>query len=156
MTEHIERRDTPLESPGERADTAPGVERPDVGGTSVGELLGEISRDFSTLVRQEVDLAKAEIRHEAAKSGKAAGLLGGAGLAGYFTLLFASAAAWWGLANVMDEGWAALIVAGAWAIIAAVLYLIGRRQMQRVRPMPERTAETLKEVPEALKPDQRG
>jgi hypothetical protein len=78
-------------------------------------------------------------------------MLGGAGFAGYMVLLFASIAAWWGLANVMDQGWAALIVTGVWAVIGVVLFAIGRGQMQRVNPKPERTVETVKELPETLK-----
>jgi hypothetical protein len=125
--------------------------RRDVGDTSVGELIGEVTRDLSTLMRQELDLAKAEVKQEAAKTGRAAGMLGAAGFAGYMVLLFLSVALWWALANVMDQGWAALVVAGLWAIIGAVLFVNGRRQLRAVHPKPERTAETLKEIPDALK-----
>ena len=134
--------------PGMRA--APdGIGR-DVSGVSVAELVGEVTQDLSTLMRQELELAKAEVKQEAVKAGKAAGMLGGAGFAGYMTLLFASIAAWWGLANVMDQGWAALIVTGLWALIGAVLFLVGRRWLQQVHPTPERTAETVKELPGTL------
>jgi apolipoprotein N-acyltransferase len=104
-------------------------------------------------MRQELDLAKAEIRQEVAKSGQAAGMLGGAALAGWFVLFFLSAALWWALANVMDQGWAALIVAVIWAIIGAILYVVGRGRLRQVHPKPEQTAETLKEIPETLKPN---
>jgi hypothetical protein len=123
----------------------------DVGDTSVGELIGEVTRDLSTLMRQELDLAKAEVKQEAVKTGRAAGMLGAAGFAGYMVLLFLSVALWWALANVMDQGWAALVVAGLWAVIGAVLFVNGRRQLRAVHPKPERTAETLKEIPDALK-----
>ena len=66
-------------------------------------------------------------------------------------LLFGSIAAWWGLANVMDQGWAALIVTAIWAVIGAVLYTAGRERMKQVHPKPERTVETIKELPETLK-----
>ena len=125
---------------------------PDVEGTSVGELIGEVTRDLSTLMRQELELAKAEVKAEAAKAGKGAGLLGGAGFAGYMVLLFLSCALWWGLANVMDAGWAALIVAVVWGVIGAVLFAMGRKQLKQVNPKPERTVETLQQVPGALKP----
>jgi len=111
---------------------------------------GEVTQDLSTLMRQELELAKAEVKQEAVKTGKAAGMLGGAGFAGYLTLLFASIALWWGLANVMDQGWAALIVAGLWALIGAVLFMVGRRRLQQVQLTPERTAETVKELPGTL------
>jgi hypothetical protein len=125
---------------------------PDVAQQSVGELLGDISRDLSTLMRQELELAKAEIKAEVSKTGRAAGMLGGAGFAGYMVLLFLSCAAWWGLENVMDAGWAALIVAAVWAVIGAVLYATGRSTMRTVHPKPERTVDTVQEIPGALKP----
>lgn len=118
---------------------------------SVGELVGSITQNLSTLMRQELDLAKAEIKQEAVKSGKAAGMYGAAGFAGYMVLLFASIAGWWGLANVMDESWAALIVTGVWAVIGAVAYSAGRRQARQIHPTPGRTVETMKEIPDALK-----
>jgi len=123
----------------------------DVTNASVGELIGEVSRDLSTLMRQELELAKSEIKTEVAKTGKGVGMLGGAGFAGYMLMLFLSISLWWGLANVMDEAWAALIVAAIWAVIAAVLYVTGRNTMRTVNPTPERTVETVKEVPGALK-----
>jgi hypothetical protein len=132
-------------------DTAPGSIGRDIGDASVGELFGQVAQDLSTLMRQELDLAKAETKQEVIQAGKAAGMLGGAGFAGYMVLLFASIAAWWGLANVMDQGWAALIVTAVWAVIGVVLFAIGRGQMQRVNPKPERTVETVRELPETLK-----
>lgn len=127
------------------------AEHPDVSGQSVGQLLGEVSRDLSTLMRQEVELAKAEIKTEVAKAGKGAGMLGGAGFAGYMFVLFLSCAAWWGLGHVVDLAWAALIVAGIWAAIGAVLAATGRATLKRVNPKPERTIDTAKEIPTALK-----
>jgi hypothetical protein len=102
-------------------------------------------------MRQEIDLAKAEVKQEITKAGKAAGLLGGAGFAGYMVLLFGSIAAWWGLANVMDQGWAALIVTGVWAVVGALLFAVGRGRMKQVDPKPELTVETVKELPDTLK-----
>jgi hypothetical protein len=128
---------------------------PDVSDSSVGELLGRVTHDLSALLRQELELAKAEVRQEIIKSGKAAGMYGGAAFAGYMVLLFASIALWWGLSNVMDQGWAALIVTAIWTVIGAVLYARGRRQMSEVHPKPERTVETVRELPDALKPSAR-
>ncbi|MFJ9742351.1 phage holin family protein [Streptomyces sp. NPDC101166] len=115
------------------------------GDDSVGELLSVVTSNVQTLFRQEVELAKAEVRQEATKAGKAAGMYGGAGFAGYMVLLFLSLAAVFGLADVMDGGWAALIVAAVWAVIAAVLYARGRTRMRAVAPRPEQTVETMKE-----------
>jgi len=123
----------------------------DPGDTSVGDLIGNISNDLSQLFRQEVDLAKAELKQEASKAGKAAGMLGGAGFAGYLAVVLLSFAAVFGLANVMDGGWAALIVAVIWGIIGAVLYVIGRNKLKTVDPMPRRTVDTIKEDAQWLK-----
>ena len=112
---------------------------------SLGELLSAVTTDLSTLMRQEVDLAKAEVRQEAKKAGKGAGMLAGAGVAGHLVLVFLSLTAMFALGNVMDLAWAALIVTLVWAVVAAVLGLIGRKQLQQVNPKPERTVETLKE-----------
>ncbi|MEU3728513.1 phage holin family protein [Streptomyces sp. NPDC033538] len=104
-----------------------------------------MTADLQTLFRQEIELAKAEIKEEGTRAGKAAGMFGGAGFAGYMVLLFLSLAAVLGLANVMDGGWAALIVTAVWAVAAAVLYMKGRAGMRTVSPKPERTVETMKE-----------
>ncbi|HET8642305.1 MAG TPA: phage holin family protein [Pseudonocardiaceae bacterium] len=125
--------------------------RPQVENASVGELIGEVTSDLSRLMRQELELAKAELREEASKTGRAVGMLVAAGIAGFLVVLFASYALWWGLANVMDEGWAALIVAALWAIAAAALYSVGRKRMREVQPKPQQTVDTLKEVPDALR-----
>ncbi len=126
----------------------PGLDRSEA---SPGQLASEVAKDLSTLVRQEVELAKAEVKTEAGKAAKGAGMLGGAGFAGYMVVVFLSLALWQALANVMDEGWAALIVAAVWAIAGAVLYATGRREVRRINPKPERTVETLQQVPDALK-----
>jgi len=125
--------------------------RTDVENVSIGDLLGNVSQDLSTLLRQELALAKAELKTEATKAGKGAGMLGASGFAGYMVMLFASIALWWALANVMDEGLSALIVAAVWAVIAAVLYSAGRRKLREMNPKPERTVDTLKQVPDAIK-----
>ena len=123
----------------------------EVSDTSIGELIGNISDDLSTLFRQEVELAKAEVKAEASKAGKAAGMLGAAGFAGYLTVVLLSFALVFALGNVMDLGWAALIVAVLWGIVGAVLYSSGRKKLREVHPTPERTVDTLKNVPDALK-----
>ncbi|MFF5718961.1 phage holin family protein [Streptomyces buecherae] len=112
---------------------------------SVGELMSDVTSDVQQLFRQEVELAKAEVREEATKAGKAAGMFGGAGFAGYMVAVLLSLTAVFALANVMDLAWAALIVTGIWAVIGAVLFLRARAQMRTVSPKPERTMETLKE-----------
>ncbi len=126
-------------------------EADDIRAVSVGQLLSDVSRDLSTLMRQEVELAKAEIKTEVAKAGKGAGMLGGAGFAGYMVLLFLSFGLWWGLANAMDIGLAAVIVAIVWIVIGAILFVVGRSTLRKINPKPERTIETVQEIPDALK-----
>ena len=118
---------------------------------SVGELVSGIAHDLTTLMRQEVDLAKAEIRQEASKAGKAAGLLGGAGIAGWMVALFISFTLLYLLDSAIDAGWAALVVALIWAVIGAVLLVVGRNRLKSVDPAPRRTVETVKEDVQWLK-----
>jgi hypothetical protein len=134
------------------ATSATSAAGPEISNTSVGEMVGHVAQDLSLLMRQELELAKAEVKQEVSKTGKAAGMLGGAGFAGYMVLLFASIALWWGLANLMDQGWAALVVTGIWAVIGAVLFVVGRDRMKQVNPKPEQTVETVRELPDTLKP----
>ena len=117
---------------------------------SIGETLADISRDITTLMRQEVELAKAEAKQSASRVGKGAGMFAGAGISGHFVLLFLSIAAWWGLGDHMGRGWAALVVALVWAIIAAVLAVVGRKEIKSASGLP-RTAETVKKIPSAAK-----
>jgi uncharacterized membrane protein YqjE len=118
---------------------------PDVEGRSVGELLGKVTTDLSTLMRKEVELAKVEIKEEATKAGKASGMLAGAGLVGYLVLVFLALALMFALDAAMPIGWAALITAVVLAIVSAVLFVLGRKQFQQVNPKPEQTVETIKE-----------
>src|SRR3954451_16747198 len=127
--------------------------RPAVENASVGQLIGEVTKDLSTLMRRELDLAKAELTVEAKKAGQGAGAFGAAGFAGYIVLLFLSFALWWALENVMDAGLAALIVAIIWGVIGAVAFVMGRNKFRQVHPKPERTVDTLQQVPGALKPN---
>jgi len=117
---------------------------------SIGELLGEVSRDLSELVRQEIELAKAETRQSATTAGKGAGMLAGAVTAGHFVLLFLSVAAWWAIGNATGRGWSALIVTAVWAVVAAVLALMGRKELKTIRGL-DRTTETVKKIPPAVK-----
>lgn len=118
--------------------------------TSLGDLLGEVSKDLSTLVRQEIELAKAEAKESATRAGKGAGLLGGAGYAALMAVLFLSIALWWGLGHLIDNGWSAVVVALIWGVIALVLYLTGRKQLAQIKGTPQ-TADSLKRIPDSFK-----
>jgi hypothetical protein len=116
---------------------------------SVGELIAAVSEDFTTLMRQEVELAKAEVRESATRAGAGAGLLTGAGVAAHMVLLFLSIAAWWGIAQWIGQAWSGVVLAVIWAIVALVLYSSGRSRLRRVQGLP-RTVETTKQIPDAL------
>jgi Putative Actinobacterial Holin-X, holin superfamily III len=117
---------------------------------SVGEAFSDVAADLSTLMRQEVRLAKAELRQSATRAGKGTGMLAGAGVASYMVLLFVSVAAWWGIGDSTGHGWSALIVGAIWLIIAIILGLAGRREITAVSGAP-RTVQTVKQIPDAVK-----
>lgn len=117
---------------------------------SIGELMGDVSRDLSTLLRQELELAKAELRESATQAGRGAGLLSCAGVAAVLALLFGSIALWWGLGLLIGNVWSAIVVAVLWAIVAAVFAMTGRRELARVKGLPK-TTETVGKIPNALK-----
>jgi len=140
------------ECPDVRPDVGPDerVDERTSGGTpSLGELLSDISADVSALFQQEVALAKAELRDTTQRAARGSGMLAGAAMGAHFVLLFLSVALWWGLGSAMGRGWSALVVAGVWAIIAAILAWRGRAELQRVRGMPD-TTDTVKKIPHAL------
>ena len=112
---------------------------------SLGELVGQATKDMSTLVRKEIELAKAELSTEVAKAGKGAGMFGGAGVTGLYALTFLSLAAMFGLGAVMPLGWAALIVGAVYLGVTAFLAITGKKAFSDLSPKPERTIKTLKE-----------
>ncbi len=125
----------------------------DAGRPSIGDLIGNVTQDLSLLVRQEVELAKAELSQSAKRAGTGSGMLAGAGVAGHFVLLFLSIALWWALAHPLGHAWSALVLAVIWGVVAAVLALKGRKELQRIKGAP-RTTETVKKIPNALKGDE--
>ncbi|MGZ6589304.1 MAG: phage holin family protein [Solirubrobacteraceae bacterium] len=113
---------------------------------SIGELLQQLSQETTTLVRQELELARAELTEKGKEAGKGAGMFGGAGLmgllaAGALTACFIAA-----LDTAMQTWLAALIVAVVYGAVAGVLALQGRERVKRAAPpVPEQTIETTKE-----------
>ncbi|WP_203138198.1 phage holin family protein [Microbacterium sp. JZ31] len=118
--------------------------------SSLGDLLGEVTQDLSVLMRQEIALAKAELKESAQKAGTGAGMMGGAGYAALMAVFFLSVALWWAIGQLVGLGWSAVIVALIWGVIAAILFLVGRNKFKEVKGAP-RTAETLGQIPDALK-----
>jgi uncharacterized membrane protein YqjE len=113
---------------------------------STGELVKQLTQQTSDLVRQEIDLAKAEMTEKGKKTGVGAGILGGSGLMALFGLAALTTAAIAALSEAMDVWAAALIVAAVYMAVAGVLALTGRNRLQEAAPMaPEQTIETMKE-----------
>jgi heme exporter protein D len=139
---------TPYTTGSSSIEPEPTISRAD--GPTLGERLGDVTRDLSTLMRQEVALAKAEVSDSASKAGKGIGMLVGAGIAGFFVLMFLSVSLWQALGQYTGFGWSALIVAAIWAIIAIILVSVGRKELKRVRGVPQ-TADSLGKIPNALK-----
>jgi uncharacterized membrane protein YqjE len=112
---------------------------------SLGQIVSDVSNDFATLMKQEVELAKVELKQELTKAGKGAGMLGGAGLSGWFVLLFLSLALVFLLDNWLPVEVAALLTALLWTVIAAVLAAIGRKKLKEANPELPKTQQSLKE-----------
>ena len=112
---------------------------------SLSEALHDVGADLSQLMRQELALAKAELKEEAVQAATSVGLLGAAGYAATLAVLLGSFAAAFALGSLWGLGWGALAVAGCWALVALVLLLTGRSLLRTVSPTPERTVESLKE-----------
>jgi MFS family permease len=112
----------------------------------IGDLVKQLAGQTSTLVRQELDLAKAEMAEKARVAGKGAGMLGGAAVVGLLAAGALTACLILALSEVMDAWLAALIVAVVLGAVAAFLGLRGRDRIQAATPaVPEQTVETIKE-----------
>jgi uncharacterized membrane protein YqjE len=118
----------------------------DLHDSSIGDLLKRLSQETSTLVRQELELAKAEATEKGKQAGKGAGMLGGAGVAGLLALGALTATVVLLLNHAMADWLAALIVTLVWGAIAGVLALRGRDRLKDAGPpVPEQTVQTVKE-----------
>jgi hypothetical protein len=112
---------------------------------SLGVLVGQLTTDLGALLRDEVQLAKVELKEDATRAAKAGGMLGAAGFAGYVAILLLSFAAAWGLAEVVPVGVAFLIVGIVWGAVGAVLFAAGRARVRDLDMKPEQTIETMQE-----------
>jgi uncharacterized membrane protein YqjE len=112
----------------------------------IGELLKQLSQETTTLVRQELELAKAEMAEKGRKAGLGAGMFGAAGIVGLLALGALTACLILALTPAMKDWLAALIVAAVYAAIAGILALVGRSRISEATPaVPEQTVETVKE-----------
>ena len=118
----------------------------DLRGAPTGELVKHLSEQTSTLIRQELDLAKTELAEKGKAAGKGAGMLGGGGIVGLLALGALTACIVLLLAEAMDAWVAALIVAVVYGAIAAALAMAGRNRVKEGLPAtPEQTVESVKE-----------
>ena len=118
---------------------------------TLGQLVADATQDISTIVRSEIALAKAEVTAEAKIAGKGAGMLAGAAFVGLLGLIFLFHT----LANVLAVWlplWAGyLITTAVLFVLAAILGLVGKNSMSKVKPKPERTIKNAQETIEAIK-----
>jgi uncharacterized membrane protein YqjE len=112
---------------------------------SLGELASEMTGTLSDIFRKEVELAKVELKEEAAKAGKGAGMLGGAGVAAHMALLLVSFALAFWLDEIVHTALAFLIVGVLYAIAAAVMAKMGQRHFKEATPPMPNTVASLKE-----------
>lgn len=126
--------------------------RSDLRDRSTGDLVKDLSQQASTLVRQEIELAKTEMAEKGKKAGIGVGLFAGAGVAGLLMLGALTAFLILALDEAMPDWAAALVVTLGWGIVTAALALIGRQKLREVgTPVPEKTVESVKEDIEWLK-----
>jgi len=112
---------------------------------SLAELISATTHHLSELVRDEVELAKLEIKEEASVMARAGALMGSAAVFGYLCLTLLCFAAAWGLAEIMPTGVAFLLVGVVIGIVAFVMFTLGKRRMSAFDPVPHETIETLQE-----------
>lgn len=126
--------------------------RPDLRDRGVGDLMKDLSGQVSTLARQEVELAKAELAEKGKKAGVGAGVFGGAAVAALCMLGSLTALLILAIAVAIPAWAAAFAVTALWGAIAAGLALMGRTKLREMgKPVPEKTVKTVKEDVQWLK-----
>ena len=117
----------------------------------IGELLSDVTTKLQQLVRKEIELARAEVKEEVGKVTKGIAAFAVAGVMGLLAAIALVFAAAWGLAEVVPEGVAFLIVGVVLLALAGILFTAGRKKVSEVNPVPEQTVETVKEDVETAK-----
>lgn len=119
---------------------------------TLGQLVADATQDISSIMRNEVALAKAEIGADAKKAGLGAGMFAGAGLFGFLALILLLIAAASGLVAAGLAQWLAfLVVAGVLLVLAAILALVGKSSVGKVKGKPERTIKNAQDTIAAVK-----
>ena len=121
------------------------VESPSGDDRSLGELISSTTEDLSTLLKAELELAKLELRQEAGDAARAGGMLGAGAVLAHAALLLLLFAAAWGLAAVVPDGVAFLIVGAVVALVAAAVLSLGRTRMKKLTPVVPQTTRTIEE-----------
>ncbi|MGO1385398.1 MAG: phage holin family protein [Arachnia sp.] len=123
---------------------------------NLGEIVSEVMDNASTLVKQEVELAKAEAKQSASRAGKGIGMFVGAAVAGLMALVALTLLLWWLFAILIGSnadpalGWSGLIVTAMWLVVAGILAAVGKSELDKIKGLP-RTQETVKKIPNAIK-----
>ena len=114
---------------------------------SLPELVSRLTDQSSRLFRQELQLAKTELRQEIRKAGRAGGMFGGAAVTGFLALLLLSFAAAWALGDIeaLNPALGFLIIGLIYAVVAAVLGMQGRNKAQEIDTSLPETTESIKE-----------
>ena len=119
---------------------------------TLGQLVADATSDISAIVRNEIALAKAEMTAEAKTAGKGAGMFAGAAFVGLLGLVFLFHSVAWGIAEWLPVWAGYLITTVLMFAIAGILALVGRSNMNRVNPKPERTIKNAQDTIDAIKP----
>jgi len=118
----------------------------------LGELVQDLSRQTSTLIRQEMRLAQAELTEKGRHAGKGAGMFGGAGLVALYGVGALIAAAILGLATVIEPWIAAAAIGAGLLLVAGILALTGKKEIDEATPpKPEQALESIQEDVETVK-----
>ena len=112
--------------------------------TEIGALLDELSEQARVLVREQVELAKAEIKEATHHATGAGAGFGAAALVGYLALAILAVAAGFGLAELMPAGLAFLIVGLALALGAGIAFILGKKNLEALHAVPRKTIETMR------------
>lgn len=120
------------------------------GGASIADLISRLGDDVTTLFRQEVELAKVELKHEGVRAARAGVMLGAAAVLGLVTVLLLAWTIAWGLAEVLPVWAAFLVTTLLFGAIAAGLAMTGKKRMEQVDLTPRQTMESLQQDKQVL------
>ena len=121
---------------------------------SLGEIISEVMDNASTLVKQEVELAKAEAKVAVSRAGKGVGMLVGAAIGAFMALFALTLLLWWVIGVLIGSGtapalgWSGLIVTAIWLVVAGILAAVGKSELDKIKGLPK-TQDTVKKIPNA-------